>query len=100
MIVSQKAHSVGTKVQTLGKGTGGMYSQYASTIYRIPEAVARSYGQYEKYKKYIPSSYEKKYTYKPAKRVAGYLGQTFHKKIQSRIQSKTCQLDEKRGFRC
>ncbi len=80
MIVASKGHSVGTKVQTLGRGTGGLFTQYASTIYRIPEAVARSYGKYEEYKKYIPSSYEEKYIYKPHKRIAGYLGQAFHSK--------------------
>ncbi len=87
MIVASKGHSVGTKVQTLGRGTGGLYTQYASTIYRIPEAVARSYGKYEEYKKYIPSSYEEKYIYKPHKRVAGYLGQALHTKSTSSFAS-------------
>ncbi len=86
MIVSAKGESVGAKVQTLGRGSGGIYSQYASQLYRVPEAVARSYGKYEEYKKYIPSSYEEKYTYKPHKRIAGYLGQALHSK-QSTITS-------------
>ncbi len=80
MIVSSKGHSVGTKVQTLGRGSGGIYSQYASQLYRVPEAIARTYGKWNEYKKYIPSYYEEKYTYKPRKRLAGYVGQKIYKK--------------------
>ncbi len=79
MIVASKSQSVGTKVQTLSRGASP-YSQYASQLYRVPEAITKYTGKYEEYKKYIPSYYEEKYTYKPHKRIAGYLGQTFHSK--------------------
>ncbi len=93
MIVASKSQSVGTKVQTLSRGASP-YSQYASQIYRIPEAITKYYGQYDKYKKYIPSHYEEKYSYKPVKRVAGYLGKKVYAK-KSRFQSTSRRFNEK-----
>ncbi len=94
MIVAAKRQSVGTKVQTLSRGASP-YSQYASQIYRIPEAITRHYGQYDKYKKYLPTYYEEKYTYKPQKRIAGYLGQKIYEK-KSRFRSTTHRQYEER----
>ncbi len=60
-------------------------------------------GYYDKYnlEKYDPGFYYDRYSYKPQKRVAGYLGQKFHeKKIQpnkytSRQLNEECSLSGK-----
>ncbi len=80
MIVASRSQSIGTKVQTLSRSGGGI-GTYASPLWKFPEAVAKYYGKWQQYKKYIPSYYEEKYTYKPHKRVAGKIGQTLHSKI-------------------
>ncbi len=64
-------------------------------FYEAGKELLKAHGYYEDFKQYDPGYYAEKYTYKPHKRVAGYLGQAFYKK-KSRIQSKTCRLDEER----
>ncbi len=75
------------------------------SIYQIAKAGLQQYGYYDKYKlwRYDPEAlYEKhaqKYTYKPGKRVAGYLGQKiygFPKK--KRFVAASCKIHEKRSL--
>ena len=56
-------------------------------IYDVAKEFAKEYGYYESFKQYDPGYYIDKYTYKPHKRVAGYLGQVLHKRIRSPTRS-------------
>ncbi len=53
-----------------------------SSLYEIGKQTLRTFGYYEQYKQYDPGyhfeRFSKKYTYKPRKRVAGYLGKALH----------------------
>ncbi len=52
------------------------------TIADITRQALKHYGVYQKYNlhRYDPDVFIKRYSYKPRKRVAGYLGQKLHKK--------------------
>ncbi len=49
-------------------------------MYEAGKAILKGAGYYEQIKQYDPGYYIEKYTYKPHKRVAGYLGQKLHEK--------------------
>ncbi len=53
---------------------------YAPAAYEIGKNIIQYYGYYKNVEPYLPDKYVDKYTYKPHKRVAGYLGQAFFKK--------------------
>ncbi len=50
------------------------------TVYQAVKSGLQFYGYYDQIKQYDPGYYVEKYTYKPQKRLSGYLGQTIHKK--------------------
>ncbi len=64
------------------------------SVYQAGKAGLQLSGYYDKYQlwrydpDYLYQKHVRKYTYKPRKRVAGYLGQAFHakKRIQTRYQ--------------
>ncbi len=62
-------------------------------LYEAGKAMAQYYGTYEQFKQYDPGyyadKYVKKYTYKPGKRVAGYLGQKLHEKKRRFFKTST-----------
>ncbi len=45
------------------------------SVYELAKQGLKSYGYYEDFKQYDPGYYFDKYSYKPQKRLAGYLGQ-------------------------
>ncbi len=53
-----------------------------ASVYELVKQGLKTYGIYDDYglQQYDPGYYMEKYTYKPRKRVAGYLGQTLHAK--------------------
>ncbi len=53
------------------------------TGYQIAKQVSKSWGFYQDIKQYDPGYYVEKYTYKPRKRIAGYLGQKLHSKARN-----------------
>ncbi len=57
------------------------------TIYEVIKYGFKSFGYYEDYKQYDPGYYikrfQKKYSYKPRKRVAGHLGKILWSKPQN-----------------
>ncbi len=60
-------------------------------IYETIKFGLQEFGYYDQIRQYDPGYYIDKYTYKPRKRVAGYLGQKiygFPKKIQYRTSSR------------
>ncbi len=75
MIVSQKQSRIHPKATIIGRRSG----QYGS-IYTVGKRLVEFAGYYDEIKPFLPETYIDKYTYKPRKRVAGYLGQTIHAK--------------------
>ncbi len=63
------------------------------TFYEIGKQSLQYYGYYEDLKRYDPGYYIEKYTYKPHKRIAGYLGQKFHAK-KRKLSSSYYKLDQ------
>ncbi len=51
-----------------------------ASVYELAKYGLKSFGYYQEIQKYDPGYYVQKYTYKPRKRLAGYLGQTVHSK--------------------
>ncbi len=49
-------------------------------IYETGKFIAQKYGFYKDIQQYDPGYYFDKYSYKPRKRIAGYLGQKLHEK--------------------
>ncbi len=66
------------------------------SIYDIAKEFAKTYGYYEDIKQYDPGYYIDKYTYKPRKRVAGYLGQKLHEKKKKFRSSSRYQFYQER----
>ena len=93
MIVARSRQT--TKVKTSPIGTGPKGPTYLPAIYEIGKQVADIYGYYENIKPYLPETYIDKYTYKPRKRIAGYLGQKLYEKKKFRTSSSS-QLYQKR----
>ncbi len=56
--------------------------------YEVFKTGLRGVGYYKDIEPYLPDRYIKKYTYKPHKRVAGYLGQAVHPKKKYRTYDK------------
>ncbi len=59
-----------------------------ASVYEVVKSGLKSYGYYEQFKQYDPGYYVEKYTYKPQKRLSGYLGQTIHKSKTSTSYNK------------
>ncbi len=76
MIVTGKTQTAQGKAQFIKRSGRAPYLGYA---YEGLKHASRTYGFYQDIKPYLPETYIKKYTYKPRKRTAGYLGQTIHK---------------------
>ncbi len=80
MIVARKRQSQKAKVSPIGvRPTKGGYLPAA---YEVGKIALKSLGYYQDIEPYLPDKYIDKYTYKPHKRLAGYLGQTIQKKLQ------------------
>ncbi len=77
MIVTGKTQTAQAKAQYIQRSGRAPYIGYA---YEGLKYASRTYGFYQDIKPYLPETYLKKYSYKPRKRVAGYLGQKFHAK--------------------
>ncbi len=64
------------------------------TVYQVVKKGLQYSGYYDRYNlrrydpDYLYEKYAKKYTYKPRKRVAGYLGQKLHEKKTRKLSSK------------
>ncbi len=79
---SQQPSGAKATIINSGKGT------VISSAYQGFVQFSKAYGFYQDVKPYLPDTYLKKYTYKPHKRVAGYLGQAFHAKKRSSSSGK------------
>ncbi len=75
MIVSSKSQHISPKATPLGR-TAGHYG----SAYTVGKRLVKYAGYAKKIEPYLPETYIDKYTYKPHKRVSGYLGQKFHAK--------------------
>ncbi len=78
MIIAGKSQSQKPKISPIG--TRPSKAGYLSGAYEVGKIGLRTYGYYSDIEPYLPDKYVDKYTYKPNKRIAGYLGQTFHSK--------------------
>ncbi len=77
MIVTSRRQTPGAKASFISRKSRAPYLGYA---YEGLKHASRTYGFYKDIKPYLPETYLDKYTYKPHKRVAGYIGQKFWKK--------------------
>ncbi len=77
MIVAGQSQSQKPKASPIGSRPGR--PSYIPAAYETAKIIIKSYGYYEQVEPYLPDKYVDKYTYKPHKRVSGYLGQTIHK---------------------
>ncbi len=76
MIVTKSpAFGASPKATPIGTRQG-----HVGTAVEIGKRLAEYSGVYKDIRPYLPDTYVKKYTYKPRKRVAGYLGQKLHAK--------------------
>ncbi len=75
MIVTSKQQSVSPKATPIGKKSG-----YYGSAYNVGKRLVGYAGYAKELDRYLPDKYISKYTYKPHKRTAGYLGQAFWKK--------------------
>ncbi len=97
MIVASKSQDTKPKVSPIGVRPSK--AGYLPGAYEIGKTMAKGYGYYKDIEPYLPDRYIEKYTYKPHKRVTGYLGQTFHSKktvfksTQSRRFNEECSRD-------
>ncbi len=78
MIVAGKSQSQKPKISPIG--TRPSKAGYVSGAYEVGKITLKSAGYYKQVEPYLPDKYVDKYTYKPHKRIAGYLGQTIYKK--------------------
>ncbi len=85
MIVAGKSQSQKPKISPIG--TRPSKAGYVSGAYEVAKIGLKSYGYYQDVEPYLPDKYVDKYTYKPHKRITGYLGQAFHKKKTSNASS-------------
>ncbi len=91
MIVAGKSQSQKPKISPIG--TRPSKAGYFSGAYEVGKIGLRGMGYYKDIEPYLPDKYVDKYTYKPHKRITGYLGQAFHAK--KRKQSSTYQQYQK-----
>ncbi len=70
------------------------------SIYEFAKFTAKQFGIYQEIKQYDPGYYIEKYTYKPRKRIAGYLGQKLHEKKQKSFKSPSRRLYQKQFHNC
>jgi len=93
MIVSKGTQSASPKVQSISRPQGP--KSWASAVYQGFKTTAQVFDVYQDIEPYLPDKYIKKYTYKPHKRVAGYLGQTLHAKEKKEFFSHCNQFNQK-----
>ncbi len=74
MIVSTKSLRISPKATPIGKRAG-----HTGSIYTIGKRFAEYAGYAKDIQPYLPETYIDKYTYKPQKRLSGYVGQKIHK---------------------
>ncbi len=84
MIVTTSSQPGSAKATVIGQRGGK--APYLGYAYEGFKHTSKALGFYQDIKPYLPETQLDKYRYKPHKRVAGYLGKTFHarKKFQSR----------------
>ncbi len=97
MIIAGKSQSQKPKISPIG--TRPSKAGYVSGAYEVGKITLKSFGYYKDIEPYLPDKYIDKYTYKPHKRIAGYLGQTFHSQKNKRYGFKTNYFKQKCGPR-
>ncbi len=96
MIIAGKSQSQKPKISPIG--TRPSKAGYLPAAYEIGKTIVKSYGYYKDIEPYLPDKYIDKYTYKPHKRITGYLGQTFHSKKTKNVFS--YQFNQEYARRC
>ncbi len=95
MIVAGKRQSQKAKVSPIGVRPSK--AGYGPAIYEFGKIALKSFGYYKDIEKYLPDKYIDKYTYKPHKRVAGYLAKTLQQKKKFRYASRNKFYEEYPG---
>ncbi len=97
MIVAGKSQRAKPKVSPIGIRPSK--AGYVSGAYEIGKTVAKGYGYYKDIEPYLPDRYIEKYTYKPGKRITGYLGQKLHEKKKLRSSKRRYVYQKRKTLR-
>ncbi len=95
MIVAGKSQSQKPKISPIGQRPSK--AGYVPAVYEVGKTALKSYGYYEQVKPYLPDTYIDKYTYKPHKRISGYIGQKVYSKKPKSAFSSSRKFQQKCG---